>query len=252
MRVWLTGASGGIGAALARLAAARGAVVFASGRDADKLQALAQSPGDIRPLPFDIRDRDATLRAANDIAAQTGAIDLAILNAGDCEYLDVREWDAQLIRRVMEANFFGFANCAEAALPLLRKSAASGETTSRPILAGVCSAAVYCGLPRAEAYAASKSAVRAFLRAMEGDLARDNIAVSVVCPGFVKTPLTDRNDFPMPLLMTADRAAKIILNGLEKGRAEIAFPKRLIWGLKLLDSLPANLRVGILARMARA
>ena len=247
--VWITGASSGIGAALARTLARRGAKVFASGRNREKLEELCGF-GDVRPVPFDTGDREAALAAAEEIRRQADALDWAVLNAGICEYLDVRRWDAALVRRVMEANFFGFANCAEAALPLLRESARRAPETP-PVLAAMCSAAVYCGLPRAQAYVASKSAVRAFVQCMEGDLAAENIRASAICPGFVKTPLTDRNDFPMPFLLSPEKAAENISRGLCAGRAEIAFPARLVWALKILSALPAPLRRRILAGMAR-
>lgn len=113
------------------------------------------------------------------------------------------------------------------------------------------STVAYAGLPRAEAYGASKAAIRYLLESLRIDLYRLGITVSVVCPGFVRTPLTDRNDFPMPFRIEAEDAARRIVDGIEAGKAEIHFPKRFSLAFKLLTLLPTRLYLRLCARLVR-
>jgi short-subunit dehydrogenase len=127
------------------------------------------------------------------------------------------------------------------ALPLLRES-------DDPYLAAVSSASAYLGLPRAEAYGASKVAVKYLMESLMVDLDPDRFTVSVICPGFVKTPLTEQNDFPMPFMIESDRAAETIADRMESRTAEIHFPRIFTWGIKLLSILPGFLRRFIIRR----
>jgi NAD(P)-dependent dehydrogenase (short-subunit alcohol dehydrogenase family) len=149
-----------------------------------------------------------------------------------------------MFQRVMETNVLGTANCIEAALPLLRK----GE---QPRLVGVGSSVTFCPLPRSEAYGASKAALRYLFQSLELDLAAWGIGVSLVSPGFVDTPLTAGNDFSMPMQVGSDKAADIIIRGIEKGKREISFPGPFIAVLKLIGSLPGALRFALTKGMAR-
>ncbi|MNV73100.1 D-beta-hydroxybutyrate dehydrogenase [compost metagenome] len=167
-----------------------------------------------------------------------------ILNAGTCEYVDVQTFEAAMIERVVRANLFSASYCIEAALPLLRLG-------REPHLVGIGSAVTYLPLPRAAAYGASKAGMRYLLEALRLDLAAEGIAVTLVSPGFVDTPLTQKNDFPMPMRWPLDKAARHIAERLEQRPYEIAFPGPFIAILRLLAHLPKRLQVAIGTRMAR-
>lgn len=245
-RVWITGASSGIGLAVAQALAAKGARVALSARRAEPLQRAAALCGErALALPADVSGRDGNRTAISGLDREWGGVDAVILNAGTCEYVDVSDFDAALFERQMQANFLSVVHGVEAALPLLRSSAA-------PLLVGVSSLSVYAPLTRAQAYGASKSALRYLMRGLRVDLLREGIPVAVVYPGFVRTPLTDRNDFSMPFIMEPQAAAGHIVRALERGRGEIRFPSRLSLLVRALGALPAGLGARVAARMARS
>jgi NAD(P)-dependent dehydrogenase (short-subunit alcohol dehydrogenase family) len=173
-----------------------------------------------------------------------GHLDQVILNAGTCEYVDAGVFEADMIERVMRANLFSAAYCVEAALPLLRKA-------QRPHLVAVCSSVTYLPLPRAEAYGASKAAMRYLFQSLRIDLAHEGIDVTLVSPGFVDTPLTQKNDFPMPMRWPVGNAAAYIATRLEKRPLDIAFPWPFIAALRALALLPQRLQLTLGRRMAR-
>lgn len=244
-RIWLTGASSGMGLEMARQLAAQGHKLALTARRAEPLQQLADSyPGQLLVVTADLTDADAVKAVGERIAAAWGALDLAILNAGTCEYMDLPTFDSALFARVMQVNVQGTAHCIEAALPLLRK----GE---QPQLVGVGSSVTYVPLPRAQAYGASKAAVRYLFQSLELDLAQHGIKVSLVSPGFVDTPLTAGNDFPMPMQVSSEQAASAILQGIERGKREISFPGPFIFVLRLIGGLPAALRFMLTRRLVR-
>jgi NAD(P)-dependent dehydrogenase (short-subunit alcohol dehydrogenase family) len=244
-RIWLTGASSGIGAALAELLLQRGHRLALSARTAAPLHALAERyPGQVLVAPGDLSDAAQVRAIGQRIAQLWGALDTAILNAGACEYVDVQAFEAAMIERVVRANLFSASYCIEAALPLLRLG-------REPHLVGIGSAVTYLPLPRAAAYGASKAGMRYLFEALRLDLAAAGIAVTLVSPGFVDTPLTQNNDFPMPMRWPADKAARHIAERLEQRPYEIAFPRPFIAILLLLAHLPKRLQVAIGTRMAR-
>ncbi|MFO8045805.1 MAG: SDR family NAD(P)-dependent oxidoreductase [Halomonas sp.] len=247
-RIWLTGATSGIGKALAERLLDDGHRVALSARGEPDLQRLAAGRDNALLLPLDVSDREAVARAGDRIAEAFGGLDLALLNAGTCEYLDAQYFDVDLVERVFAPNFFGAVYCIEAALPLLRQARAEG---GRPLLAATSSAAAYLPLPRAEAYGASKAALSHFLESLRLDLHAEGIGVSVIHPGFVKTPLTDRNDFPMPMRIGVEQAAEAILAGLSRRRPDIHFPRRFTLLLKLMGILPPALRHRLGLRLVR-
>ncbi|WP_422102927.1 SDR family NAD(P)-dependent oxidoreductase [Vreelandella sp.] len=247
-RIWLTGATSGIGEALAKQLIADGHQVVLSARNEEALNALCEGHANAYPLPLDVSDRQAVLAAGEQIAQWLGALDIALFNAGTCEYLDAQHFDMALVERVFTPNLFGTLYGVEAALPLLRAARKEGKPAR---LAATSSASAYLPLPRAEAYGASKAAVSYFLESLRLDLHQEGIDVSLIHPGFVKTPLTDRNDFPMPMQVTADDAAKAIIAGLAKGRLDIHFPRRFTYIVKCLGILPPALRRWIGLRMTR-
>ncbi|QFT21000.1 putative oxidoreductase [Pseudomonas sp. THAF187a] len=245
-RIWLTGASSGIGAALAEELLRGGHRLALSARSQAPLQALAArySEEQVLVLPGDLTDAGQVRAIGAAIARHWGALDCAILNAGTCEYIDARQFEAAMIERVVSANLFSASHCIEAALPLLRQG-------HRPHLVGVGSSVTYLALPRSEAYGASKAALRYLLQSLRVDLAAEGIDVTLVSPGFVDTPLTQQNDFPMPMRWPVERAARHIAARLQRRPHEIAFPSPFIAALRLLGSLPSSLQLAIGRRLAR-
>ena len=241
--IWITGASSGIGRALAIRLAGAGARVFASARNAAALAELQRDHG-IEPVVADVSDRAAMLAAAAQIDRAAGRVDILVANAGTCEYLDVKAFDSALVERVFAANFFGFVYTVEAALPLLRKG-------SVRYLVGVGSTAAWTGLPRAEAYGASKAAMHYFLDSLRVDLTPEQFSVSVVAPGFVETPLTARNDFAMPMLVPVERAVDYMLAGMNRREPEISFPPAFSRLLRTARLLPAAWRNRLYQRLLR-
>ena len=241
-RIWLTGASSGIGLALAEQLAEQGHRVALTARRREPLLTLAERyPDQLLVVTADLTDVHAVREAAERIDAAWGGLDWAVLNAGTCEYMELPHFSAALLERVMRVNVLGTANCIEAALPLLRRSSA-------PRLAAVGSSVTYLPLPRAEAYGASKAAVRYLMQSLELDLAEEGVAVTLISPGFVDTPLTAKNDFAMPMRVSAEDAARRIVRGLERGQREIRFPGRFISVLRLISALPAGIRVALTRR----
>ncbi|WP_324833254.1 SDR family NAD(P)-dependent oxidoreductase [Pseudomonas saxonica] len=244
-RIWLTGASSGIGAHMAEELLKSGATLALSARTLAPLQALSDRfPGQVLLVPGDLTDSAHVRAIGQQIAQAWGALDTVILNAGTCEYVDVRHFDAALIERVVRTNLLANSYCLEAALPLLRAGL-------RPHLVGVVSSVTFWPLPRAEAYGASKAGLRYLLGSLRIDLAHENIDVTLVSPGFVDTPLTENNDFPMPMRWSAPKAAQHICQHLDKRPLEIAFPALFIAILKLLSNLPKRLQLALGKRLAR-
>ncbi|MEO8376356.1 MAG: SDR family NAD(P)-dependent oxidoreductase [Candidatus Sumerlaeota bacterium] len=245
--VWITGASSGIGAACAEEFARRGAKVAISARDEKKLNALADKIGAAQciAIPLDVTDRAANAHAVARIKAAWGRIDTAFLNAGTWQAMDLPNFDSASFKRTFDVNVLGIVHGIEAVLPEL--------IANRGHLVGMSSSVAYRGIPRAESYCASKAAIRAMLQALRCQLLQRHVAVSIVMPGFVKSPLTDKNDFPMPFLMEVDDAAKVIANGVAKKKSEIAFPFPFIAMMKLMSWLPDSVYTSIMSKkMARS
>ncbi len=231
--VWITGASSGIGRSLALQFAASGKRVIASARSQEALDSLAAEDDNISAVACDITDAGSLREAIRAISETSPHLDQVVLNAGTCEYLDFPDPDWSAVRRVMEINFFGTVNCIEAALPLLRQS--PGGKAHIVAIASQVTAAPFA---RAEAYGASKAAMQYFFDSLRIDLASEGIDVSVVNPGFVDTPLTQKNDFPMPFLMNVDDAAKRIVSNLKARPRSYSFPLRLSALLSLSKLMP--------------
>jgi short-subunit dehydrogenase len=241
--IWITGASSGIGKALATELAKTNTVI-ATSRSQEKLELLKHESPSIVIKQADVT-MPAELAAVGGFIEQIfGKLDVLVANAGHCEYLDVRNFDSSIALRMMETNYMGFVYTIESCLPLLRRS----ET---PHIAAVSSSSVYLGLPRAEAYSASKAAVTQFMESLAADLMSEGFRLSVVHPGFVDTELTQQNDFPMPFLMQPDAAAQRIIQGLNSGSFNIDFPKGLTWMLRCLKQTPHLLRHRITSSLSR-
>lgn len=233
--IWISGASSGLGRSLALKLAAKGNTVFASARSQDGLEQLTGLDSNIVALPCDITDQASVEAVFAQIAETATHLDQVILNAGNCEYLDFPNPDWSALRRVMEINFFGTTNCVQAVLPLLRQSRGG-----RPHIVAVASQVTAAPFPRAEAYGASKAALQYFFDSLRIDLAAEGIDVTVVNPGFVDTPLTQKNDFPMPFLMDVDEAAERIVRNIESRPMRYSFPLRLSMTLALSKLMPGR------------
>ena len=243
--IWITGAGSGIGEQLALLLAERGHTVIISGRDAGRLEAVATNiPDRIHPLPFDVTDASSCARTSDRLQMFAPWLDCVILNAGTCEYVDPPTLDIPMFERVMATNFLGLVNSFNAALPLVRQAPA------RPHLAGVASMASYVGFPRAEAYGSSKAAAVYLLNSLRTDFG-SWLDVTVINPGFVDTPMTRANDFPMPFLISSEEAARTIAARLPRRPLTLSFPRRLHWTLRLAQLFPALWYRRIVPGMAR-
>ena len=232
--VWITGASSGIGRDVALHLAKSGVRVAASARSADALVTLAaQQPG-ITAFPLDVTDRAAVAAVVRSIEATIGPIDLALLNAGIWQPMGARDFNAPMAVHSISVNYFGIINALDALIPLLI-GRGSGH------LALVSSVAGYRGLPKAAAYSPSKAAVISLAETLKPDLAARGVKVSVINPGFVETPMTRVNKFPMPFIIKSDDAANRIITRLQAGKFEIAFPWQLVSILKLARILPYSL-----------
>lgn len=244
-RIWLTGASSGIGAALAETLLQQGHQLALTARSPAPLQALAMRyPSQVLLAPGDLTDAEQVAAIGQRIEQAWGALEQLIVNAGTCEYLEPGHFDATLVERVVRGNLYSASLSVQYALPLLRRG-------QRPHLVAMCSAVTYLALPRAGAYGASKAAMRYLFESLRIDLDAMGIDVTLVSPGFVDTPLTQRNDFPMPMRWPADRAARYIAQRLPQRPYEIAFPLPFIAVLRLLGTLPAACRLAIGRRLAR-
>lgn len=246
--VWITGAGRGIGAALAEYLCQRGCRVYGSARNLQELtavqQRLASSPGEFIPAPLDIR-RPSQISALFERWDEEGvAPDLMVLNAGTHDPDGAKAFSAQRCRKLLDINLQGTINCLDFALRHCL-------THKRGQIAVMASVAGYRGLPTAAAYCASKAALIALCESLYMDLHGSGVKLQVINPGFVRTPLTDKNRFQMPALMEPEDAAKAIYRGLLSSRFEITFPARFVYWLKLLRILPSRWYLGLMRRVAQ-
>ncbi|MBA2444970.1 MAG: SDR family NAD(P)-dependent oxidoreductase [Nocardioidaceae bacterium] len=240
-RVWITGASSGIGAALANELADRGARVAISARRIERLHEV--SGGRMKAVPLDVTDHEAVLAAAEDVRAEFGDIDYAIFNAGSWTQTKIGSWDAEAFRTQVEVNLLGTNSGIAAVLPrMLERDAGT--------IVIVSSVAGYRGIPSAEAYGATKAALLNLAESMRADLAPTGVQVQWVSPGFVRTELTEANDFPMPFMIEADKAASTIADNLGSGRPEVVFPLPMAVSMKLLRLVPQRLWTHIWRRQS--
>lgn len=239
MNILITGATSGIGRRLAEDYAQAGHNVIACGRKQAALDELSASyPDKITAMAFDITHRDEAAKAL----ASLSTVDVAILSAGVCEYLDVSEFDAALFERVFRVNVLGTMNVVEGLIPVMKQGSK---------LAIVGSLARLVPFTRAQAYGGSKAAIHYITRSLEVDLGRQyGIRVLSISPGFVKTPMTDANDFEMPMRVTVEQASKAIRKGIDQDKRDIGFPKLFSAILRVIAWLPQSAQVAISKRMA--
>jgi NAD(P)-dependent dehydrogenase (short-subunit alcohol dehydrogenase family) len=232
--ILITGATSGIGEALAKLCVNEGHSVIACGRNEEKLAELAQIEN-MSTCRFDVTDEAATKDALANIQC-----DIAVLNAGTCEYVDINNIEPDMFKRVFDANVFGVVNVVSALIPILKPG-------NKVVF--VDSLARLLPFPRSQAYGASKAALNYIAKSFEVDLAHKGIKVQTLSPGFVKTPLTDKNDFPMPMVISAEEAANYMLKGLFSSRSSVYFPRRFSFIVRLLNLLPEGLQKKICINM---
>lgn len=233
LRVFITGASSGIGWALAEYYAAQGARLGLSARRAEPLLRLsARWPGQVRCYPLDVTDAAALRAAGEDFIAALGVPDLVIANAGiSAGTLSEFAVDLEVIRRVMDVNFFGMAATFSPFIGAMRQ-AGYGR------LIGIASVAGIRGLPGAEAYCASKAAAISYLESLRVELCDTGVKVLTLCPGYINTPMTAANPFPMPFLMSADEAARRFARAIERGGSYHVIPWQMGLVAKVLRLLP--------------
>jgi len=229
--VWVTGASTGIGAELAKQLAAEGVQVAASARNAEALAALGRN---IHSYPLDVTDEAKVADTLARIERDLGQIDLIIAGAGTYTPASAADFRPEMFRRMYEVNYLGVINVLAAALPVFR-ARRSGH------LSWIASVSGYRGLPKAAAYGPTKAALINLAESLKPELDRDGVKVSVINPGFVRTPMTAQNDFEMPFLMEPADAARATIAGLAKGKFEVAYPTPFVAILKIARVLPYRL-----------
>lgn len=233
--IWITGASSGIGEHFALELLRRGANCAMTARRADLLEQIAAKakglPGRAISAPGDVTNLEEMKKVEAQIRADFGKIDILIANAGTHLPTDPLKFNSQEYLELMALNYGGLLHCIEAVLPdMLRRKAG--------YLVGMASLTGYRGLPRAAAYGASKAAIINFMESLRFYMERQGISVTIINPGFVRTPLTDKNDFKMPFLTEPAVAARIMCDGLERRKKEISYPIPFNWFAKFMRVIP--------------
>ena len=231
----ITGASSGIGAAVAERFAQRGDTVVLMARRVDALNEVAsrisEAGGRAVVMPVDVTRKDDVSAAFREVYAEHSRIDRLVINAGIGDPTLAADFQADQFQRIIDVNLQGPANCLEAVLPEMIERRA-GQVI------GIGSLAGYRGLPGSGAYCASKAGLAALFESLRLELRHVGVAVTLICPGFIRTPLTDRNRFPMPFLMELDAAADRIVKAIMRKDSEYSFPWQLAWIVRLARFLP--------------
>ena len=240
--IWITGASSGIGKALAIKFAENGWVVAASARRENLLKELQNINENILPYPLDVTNIEKCKSTAKNIIDQLGGIEISVFGTGMHDPKSEKKFNLEKIREIMEVNYFGTMNSINSVYGYYSDKK-NGQISIISSVAG------YRGLPAAGAYCASKAALTSFAESLNFDMKMKNVRVSLISPGFIKTPMTDQNDFPMPMIKSPEFAANEIYKGLTvKKTFEIHFPKAFTYFLKFLQILPSSLYFKIVAK----
>lgn len=226
---WVIGASSGIGAAVAQELVTRGCRVAISARNAAGLADVAL--GRMAVVPVDITDQASTDTAVQRVLADFGSLDVVIVVAGFWKQMSGRAFDFDTFAQHNDVNVLGLARCAAAVLPVMQRQGAG-------TFVGVSSVAGYRGMPGSAGYGPSKAAQLNLLESLRCDLRGTGVDVVTVSPGFVRTPMTDTNTFPMPFIIEADAAARYIVDGIEQHKAEIVFPRAMMLVMKVARLIP--------------
>jgi len=233
--IWITGASSGIGKALAIKFAQEGWKVAISARRENLLKEISKSQNNIDYFPLDVTNIEKCKTVFNDVKKKLGDVNISVFCTGIHDPKSEKKLNLEKVRKIMEVNFFGAVNSINAVYDYY-KDKKSGQISI------VSSVAGYRGLPAAGAYCASKSALSSFAESLYFDFKRDNVRISLVSPGFIKTPMTDQNDFPMPMIKSPEFAAEQMFKGLTKSKSfEIHFPKTFTSLMKVLRVIPNGL-----------
>ena len=230
-KAWVIGASTGIGRETALKLMPMCAELFVSARSEDKLAEVAAIGATVTSLPLDVTNASEVNEAAARIASGGEPVDLVVISSGLWRKVNLPDIDPADFRAAMDVNFNGVIEVLAAVLPAMAKRG-SGH------VAIIASVSGYRGLPGASAYAPTKAARINLAECIKPQLDGLGITVSIINPGFVDTPMTSVNKFPMPFLMEPEEAASIIVSGLERRAYEIAFPRKMVWSLKLARMLP--------------
>ena len=244
---WITGAGKGIGRGLAMRLAHEGWFVCVTSRTAPELESLKElcPSGSVEPYLLDVTDREATERTIQEIEERYGSIDLAVLNAGSHSEVLAQTISVEPFRNLIETNYMSvvYGLCSLVPRFVQRK---------RGHIAVVASLAGYGGLPSAAAYGASKAAIINMCEALYPELRRSKVKLTLINPGFVKTPLSDKNAFPMPFLITVEKAVDYILRGISAEKFEVTFPFRFAFLMKIMGLLPYPVYFAITRWMLRS
>jgi short-subunit dehydrogenase len=233
--IWITGASSGIGKALAIKFAEKGWTVVASARRENLLEDLNKFNPNIYSFPLDVTEIENCKLIANKIIEKFGGIDICVFGTGMHDPKSEKRFNLNKIREIMEVNYFGTMNSINSIYEYFSEKK-NGQISI------ISSVAAYRGLPAAGAYCASKAALTSYAESLNFDMQMKNVKVSLISPGFIKTPMTDQNDFPMPMIKSPEFAANEIFKGLtEKKSFEIHFPKAFTYFLKFLQILPSSI-----------
>ena len=233
--IWITGASSGIGKALAIKFAEKGWTVAASARRENLLEDLNKFNPNIYSFPLDVTEIENCKLVANKIIEKFGGIDICVFGTGMHDPKSEKRFNLNKIREIMEVNYFGTMNSINSIYEYFSEKK-NGQISIISSVAG------YRGLPAAGAYCASKAALTSYAESLNFDMKMKNVRVSLISPGFIKTPMTDQNDFPMPMIKSPEFAANEIFKGLtEKKSFEIHFPKAFTYFLKFLQILPSSI-----------
>lgn len=230
-KVWLVGASSGIGAELAGQLADAGASVAISARRREQLDEVAR--GRMSVVPVDVTDLDGVKAAAGEVREALGGLDVVVFNAGTWEPVKVDAFSSVPFQKSFDINVMGLVHCVEAVLPAMRVAHAGR-------IVGVASVAGYRGMPNASAYGPTKAAMINLLESLRCDLGPRGILVQSILPGFVKTPMTAVNRFPMPFMISAPKAAGHIVKAIERDAPEAVFPFPVLIGMKFARTIPVR------------
>ena len=240
--IWITGASSGIGKALAIKFAENGWIVAASARRENLLNELNQINPNIYPFPLDVTKIENCKSVSKKIVNQFNNIDICVFGTGMHDPKSEKRFNLDKIREIMEVNYFGTMNSINSIYEYFSEKK-NGQISIISSVAG------YRGLPAAGAYCASKAALTSFAESLNFDMQMKNVRVSLISPGFIKTPMTDQNDFPMPMIKSPEFAANEIFKGLTSKKSfEIHFPKAFTYFLKFLQILPSSIYFKLVAK----
>ena len=243
-KIWITGASSGIGKAVAEKFANEGWKVAVSARRRELLDELAKNPN-IVSYPLDVTNKSKCLEVFNEIQKKFENVEICFFSTGTWNPKKEKDIDIEQIEEVFKINFFGTLNCIKAVEKYFKEKKSG-------IITIVSSIAGYRGLPNSTGYGPSKSALNNLAESLFFDFKKSNVRVCLVSPGFIKTPMTDKNDFKMPFLKTTDYAAEKIYDGLiNKNNFEIHFPKSLTILLKILSFLPSKIYFGLVGKTTK-